>query len=773
MINFLSAKSSVFLSCYAVELGKIIISKTVLMKKISCVVLATFCFFSSFAVPGDTTWVQAQNDTQMPNYGDYNQPVSFPDGTVSYRKIIMVFTLGKYTCPSGSQYCGDWDYTVQNFVTTSNNETFELGRLITPYAGTTWPRTPMSWKERYFFDVTDFYTILKNAATIRTFYQGYSGGFTANIKFAFIEGTPPRNVTGIQRLWNGSFAFGSTTDPIDSHVAATSFTAPANTQSAEVKYTLTGHGSDNNGCSEFCAPYYQFRQNNVTLEQKTIWRDNCGSNHLYPQSGTWVYNRGNWCPGDFVLPTTHKISNITAGVTSSVNIHFQPYTTPGGSGTSPVYIMETALVFYGAYNYNLDASIEDVISPSDNEAYYRLNPVCGGPVIKVKNTGNTPITSVQFEYSIVGSGVIQTYSSNTAFASGETKEITLAPLTALMTVTGSNNVFNVKITGLNGVADDYVTNNEMSTFFETAAVWPANFKVGFKPNSSKIGSYSETKWRIEDLAGNIIRQRINTTPNIVYWDTLNLPEGCYSFIVEDGGCNGLYWWANSSAGTGALQVNTIPSNALVAIRGLFGGDFGCGLVQNFRVSNSLFPLHFLSFSGERKNSRNSLNWTTVNETNSDHFDVEYSTNGSEFIKVGEVKSTALYGAKGEYSYLHVPAVSNPAYFYRLKQVDKDGKFQYSPVILLKDKQKNLEVSFIKPNPFKSVIDLGITAETNNQPFKLNIYDALGRLSKTFNKNLEKGSNTVRIDGLENLSHGYYFLEVKSLDKVFTEKIIKN
>src|SRR6185503_10753464 len=101
----------------------------------------------SLANPGDTTWVQAQNDVQLDWYNDFDTPVNFPAGTVSYRKIIMVFTLGKYQCPAGTQYCGDWDYTVQNFLMTPT-DTFELSRLITPYANASYPRTPWGWKQR-------------------------------------------------------------------------------------------------------------------------------------------------------------------------------------------------------------------------------------------------------------------------------------------------------------------------------------------------------------------------------------------------------------------------------------------------------------------------------------------------------------------------------------------------------------------------------------------------------------------------------------------------
>ena len=107
-------------------------------------------------------------------------------------KIIMIFTLGKYSCPAGTQYCADWDYTVQNFLMTKTGDTVELGRLITPYANTSYARFPMTWKQRYTYDVTDLYSLLKGSAAIRIHYSGYSGGFTANITFAFIEGKPKK-----------------------------------------------------------------------------------------------------------------------------------------------------------------------------------------------------------------------------------------------------------------------------------------------------------------------------------------------------------------------------------------------------------------------------------------------------------------------------------------------------------------------------------------------------------------------------------------------------
>jgi hypothetical protein len=537
------------------------------------------------ANPGDTTWVQAHNDVHLDYYNDFDAAVRFPSGSVPYRKIIMVFTLGKYQCPSGTQYCGDWDYTVQNFLMTPT-DTFELSRLITPYANASYPRTSWNWKQRYYFDVTDFYPVLKNAATIRLSYHNYSGGFTGNIKFAFIEGTPPRNVTGIKRLWHGAFPFGSSTNPIENYLAAANAPVPPNTQQAAMNFTVTGHGSDNTGCSEFCSKYYQVYANSSLKETKTVWKDNCGSNNLYPQSGTWVYNRAGWCPGEQVNTNVHPLGTVTPGSTMNVDVNFQSYT---GNGSAS-YIIESALFFYGAYNQPVDASLENIIAPNDYEGNFRANPICGNPVVVIKNTGAATIHSLSLQYGVVGQ-TLQTFTvSGMSLSSLKDTTLTLPDLPALTALkAGSGNTFVATIQQVNGNADAYDINNRVQSSFVLAPEWPAHFAVILKSNNYA----TQTKWRIEDLNGTIIKQRSPTAAQTIYTDSLDLPNGCYRLVVNDANCDGLYWWANSAAGKGYLYAikqdsSIIPfTNGLPAYPANLSPDFGCGFTQYFRVSSPL------------------------------------------------------------------------------------------------------------------------------------------------------------------------------------------
>jgi len=227
--------------------------------------------FQAIAAPGDTTWVQA-NNRRLDNgngYGSYDTLVHFPSGTATYRKIFMVFTLGEYACPAGTQYCHQWDYTVTNFLMNPAGDTLELSRLITPYANTGVPRFPSTWSKDYVFDVTDYASLLKGSlSSIRIFYSGYSAGFSANIRFAFVEGVPERSVVGLTKLWEGSYQYGNAGDPIDNHITSKARTAPAGTQAAEMKFTITGHGSDNLGCCEFASHNYSVKVNNAVTETR-------------------------------------------------------------------------------------------------------------------------------------------------------------------------------------------------------------------------------------------------------------------------------------------------------------------------------------------------------------------------------------------------------------------------------------------------------------------------------------------------------------------------
>ncbi|HKC67720.1 MAG TPA: peptide-N-glycosidase F-related protein [Bacteroidia bacterium] len=575
------------------------------MKKI---ILTLFTALSAtlYAAPGDTTWIQA-NNVQLNYYNNFDTAVAFPNGSTSYRKILMVFTLGEYACPAGSQYCHQWDYTVTNYVMTKT-DTVELSRFITPFANTGVPRFPSTWTQHYMYDVTDFYTLLKDSATIRINYSGYSGGFTASIKFAFIEGTPERNILGVDPLWIGSFTYGKSSDPIANHLPVKTLTAPAGTQSSELKLTVTGHGSDNTTqCCEFASHNYSVSVNNVVVAGKAVWRDDCGLNELYAQGGTWIFNRGNWCPGDAVNTNTHPLVAATANSTYSLGLKFDAYTTTGNYGS---YSIGSHVFYYSNFNHAVDASLNDIISPSSYEDHFRENPSGNSPVVRVHNAGSSTISSITFSYNVKDSAATQ-YTWNGTLLSQQDTNITLAPLNSLtnMSLSGSNGIylFNAKIISVNGAADEDSTNNSFQSQFVAAPTWPTALIITLNTNSEGInfvgsGDQSETTWQITDLNNNVIASRVVDSTNMNYVDTVILPNlGYYNLSINDAGCDGLHWWVwdqNPSYGitAGSLTVQNFSTGASIPMKGYsysgtFHDDFGCNFSQYFTTGGAITGIH--------------------------------------------------------------------------------------------------------------------------------------------------------------------------------------
>jgi len=557
------------------------------MKKfLLCLILSAFFISGVKAAPGDTTWVQAHSGVWLDWYGNFDSTVTFPDGSASYRKIYMYFTLGKYVCPGSPQYCSDWDYTVQTMVMTPGGDTLELGRFITPYAKGT--RMPANWTGVYKFDVTDYYPLLRNSATVRVHYSGYSGGFTADVKFAFIEGTPPRDVVGITRVWKGGYNYGHGSVAINDALDNVSLTAPANAVSAEAKFTITGHGGDDQGCAEFCQNTYTLNLNNSQLVQQNFWRNDCGFNHLYPQSGTWVFDRAGWCPGDLIRPYSHVLTGVTANSNFTLNATFPAYTSTTVNGGSPAsYIIENNVVYYAGFNHTLDASLEEILTPTNDETFFRLNPNGSKPVIRVRNTGSTTISSIQFEYGVTATSWRPTHTWNGTIAPLEEMEITLPEPWGLRLATGNNNQFFVKILEVNGQQDEDQTNNELTSLFDGVPVWNTKLRISLKTNGSTVNGVSETSWRILDDQGNVVTQRSNAAPNTTYEDTITLGPSLYKLEVSDAGCDGVSWWLYPSypqnPGTGQIMVRNLSSALPLPLKGYFGGDFGCGFSQWFRT----------------------------------------------------------------------------------------------------------------------------------------------------------------------------------------------
>lgn len=536
-------------------------------------VLAEFLSFGASANPGDTTWVTVWNQRKLTQYGNYDTSAVFPTGK-RYRKIRLHYILGRYACPGSPQYCGSWDYTTQIFARPANNDSVEIARVITPYASD-WLNVSQGINKShdYVVEVTDYASILDGPTGMRFNYSGYSWGFTITLKIEFIEGVPPMDALKVRNVYHGYFAFGNTNNPIENYLTAKTFTYGSNTGKVFLKNTVSGHGSDGTGCSEFCNKWYQLNINNNGFAQRQLWRMDCGENQVYPQTGTWIYNRGNWCPGAVVWPIYHDLTQVTTANTQfTVDINMQPYTATSNFGG---YNYETQLITYSAPNHSRDVSIEDIMAPTKDPNYFRQNPRCAIPLIRMKNTGTSTVTSIGFAYA-VQNGPVSTYTWTGSLNFLDTMLIPLPPSSAMFSGSVSS-VFNVSVTSVNGQAgDDNTFNNTYSSAFNPVQIIPKSFVIRMNTNNNS----GDNMWNLYDENDFAIVGNQPLSNNSLFRDTINLlPAGCYRFTITDFGCDGLQWWANSSQGAGSLRFERLNGQSLYT----FPTDFGCSFTKYFVV----------------------------------------------------------------------------------------------------------------------------------------------------------------------------------------------
>jgi hypothetical protein len=167
------------------------------------------------------------------------------------------------------------------------------------------------------------------------------------------------------------------------------------------------------------------------------------------------------------------------------------------------------------------------------------------------------------------------------------------------------------------------------------------------------------------------------------------------------------------------------------------------------VSTSL-PLTLTSFAGKTWNGQTDLQWHVTNEVNVSRFDVERSDVGMLFTTVGTV--AADKNSKG-YSYREPFPAGSLSSYYRLKIVDADGRFSYSPVIHLTTAPISSGIAVV-PNPVKGNINVRID-HTLTENATLYLIDPIGKVIQKQPLTLQHSSQVILLPGTSQLAPGIY------------------
>lgn len=189
-----------------------------------------------------------------------------------------------------------------------------------------------------------------------------------------------------------------------------------------------------------------------------------------------------------------------------------------------------------------------------------------------------------------------------------------------------------------------------------------------------------------------------------------------------------------------------------------------------RANSFTVPVELTSFTASINNLGVTLNWSTSTEKNNYGFEIQKKSSGGSFATIGFVKGQGTTTEKSDYSFID----KNPEagkYFYRLKQVDFDGQFNYSSEVEIDVKPAykfNLDQNY--PNPFNPTTTISYTLPEKSMT-KLVILNAIGEeVAVLLNEEQEAGYHKINFNGL-NLTSGVYFYKLIAKDFTSVKKLM--
>jgi hypothetical protein len=219
-------------------------------------------------------------------------------------------------------------------------------------------------------------------------------------------------------------------------------------------------------------------------------------------------------------------------------------------------------------------------------------------------------------------------------------------------------------------------------------------------------------------------------------------------------------WSYNSLGNGnhvaEYSVNTFSGG---------GGGFGGG-------SQGPLPVEMIYVKAEVAESAINVNWATALEINNDGFNVERSTDGANWTTLGFVNGNDNTTTVSTYSYTDATAQVNVMYYYRLKQLDNDGAFEYSDVVTATITNDNTaSISFGGMYPSPAVNSTNVVVSCNySAPVSVSVYNLQGAVVSTSDFSASVGKNIFSLD-LTGLASGNYFVSVSQGDFISQHKLI--
>ncbi|MEP7235889.1 MAG: peptide-N-glycosidase F-related protein, partial [Ignavibacteriota bacterium] len=398
---------------------------------------------------------------------------------------------------------------------------YEIGRLITPYG----QGFPKDWNFTWTMDVTDYAFMLHDSCELLSTYDGYSQGSLYSLSFDLIEGTPPREPYRIDIIYDGYYPWGDANNPISNYVKPKNLWVDPNAEVMTYRTFTTGHGNAGQyAAAEFTEETHSIWVDGVKKYDQHLWRDDCGANPVYPQTGTWTLSRAGWCPGDKVDPWDFDLTGM-GKPSDSINVDYRfsdDYPSVGGAG----YAVHTQVIYSKGPQYHNDVALMAIEAPTDEAGYRRTNPICSGmtPIIKIRNNSKEDLASLIIHYHVDDSAdhIYNWSTLNDKVKYLESAEIILPAIDFGV----GNHIFHVSLDEPNSGYDLYPNNNSGEASYTMPKIYSDNIYLSLRTDFLD-GEPNGIRYELVDANDKVLYSQAEMADKTTIRDTFKLATGCY------------------------------------------------------------------------------------------------------------------------------------------------------------------------------------------------------------------------------------------------------
>ncbi len=221
--------------------------------------------------------------------------------------------------------------------------------------------------------------------------------------------------------------------------------------------------------------------------------------------------------------------------------------------------------------------------------------------------------------------------------------------------------------------------------------------------------------------------------------------------------------------TGSIVVNNANSGAMVTNR---NSSF---YFKDLTIDDAPLPVTYKTFSAVANDKSVNLYWITDTERGHNHFEVERSFDQVNFSTIGMVldaQSVTSGGRQYSFKDQSTELIGKSLVYYRLKQVDADGRFTYSVIKMVRFTSITKAFVQVSPNPYMDKLNVNFISEDKGKA-EIRLMSFSGQVIANKQSEVNKGYNNIQLLNLNSIAPGIYIVDIMIDGKVIDkQKVVK-